>query len=73
VAEIELRNRKLRSAVVDACTPQLLVHGHYHRRYTEHVGSTRVEGLGADGAPGSAMVLETAVWVPKTARTARDL
>ena len=53
-------NRKLLSAVVEACAPQLLVHGHYHWRYTDRVGSTRIEGLAADGSAGSAIVLDTA-------------
>jgi hypothetical protein len=53
-------NRRLLSAVVEACTPNLLLHGHYHRRYADQVGRTRVEGLAADGNPGSAIVLDTA-------------
>jgi hypothetical protein len=38
------------------------VHGHYHRRYTDQVGGTRVEGLAADGNPGSAIVLAQPTW-----------
>ena len=42
-----------------AARPQLLVHGHYHRRYTEQVGGTRIEGLDCDGKNGSAVVIDT--------------
>jgi hypothetical protein len=54
-------NRKLLSAVVEAGLhpaaprPRSLPLA-IHRR----VGSTRIEGLAADGAPGSALVLDTA-------------
>jgi Icc-related predicted phosphoesterase len=52
-------NREALTAVFDAVKPSLLVHGHYHRRYTDHIGETRIEGLAADGDPGSAIVLDT--------------
>ena len=36
-------------AVVDAVTPDLLVHGHHHWRYSDRLGGTRIEGLDRDG------------------------
>jgi len=42
-------NRKAVSAVMEAVAPRLLVHGHYHHRYTADAGDTTVEGLGRDG------------------------
>ncbi|BDD84457.1 hypothetical protein TPB0596_42200 [Tsukamurella pulmonis] len=42
-------NRELVRRVLDAVQPELLAHGHYHWRYSDQVGSTRVEGLDADG------------------------
>lgn len=35
--------------VVDAVQPQLLVHGHYHHRYDDQLGDTRIIGLDCDG------------------------
>ena len=32
-----------------ALQPQLLIHGHHHKRYTTQVGRTLVTGLGCDG------------------------
>jgi Icc-related predicted phosphoesterase len=52
-------NREALTAVFEAVKPSLLVHGHYHRRYIGHIGETRIEGLAADGDPGSAIVLNT--------------
>ena len=52
-------NREALTAAFNALRPSLLVHGHYHRRYTDHIGECRVEGLAADGQPGSAIVLDT--------------
>ena len=46
---------------VDAATPRLLLHGHYHRRYTAMFDNTRVEGLASDieaPRPGSWAVLD---------------
>ena len=54
--------------VFELVQPQLVVHGHYHRRYShtleENWGPVRVEGLDCDGAPpnDSLQVLETDQW-----------
>lgn len=48
--------RRLLRSVVDACQPELVIHGHWHRRYRENLDisvdgtwrTVRVEGLGAD-------------------------
>ena len=48
---------------VEATEPRLLLHGHYHRRYTGSYGSVRVEGLASDieaPRPGSWAVLDLA-------------
>lgn len=42
------RQRYLMGEVVKKTTPKLLVHGHYHRRYTSRLGDTKVVGLGAN-------------------------
>jgi predicted phosphodiesterase len=43
-------HRKTLKHVVDEVTPELLVHGHYHIRYSAVNGDTAIEGLGADGS-----------------------
>lgn len=48
---------------VEGTEPTVLLHGHYHRRYTSHHRSTRVEGLASDleaPRPGSWVVLNLA-------------
>jgi hypothetical protein len=48
--EISRGNRKAVSAVVEAVTPRLVTHGHYHHRYSAKIpGGPQVEGLGRDG------------------------
>ncbi len=37
--------------VVDATTPEVLFHGHYHVRYTADRGSTAIVGLACDSSP----------------------
>lgn len=56
-------NRKAISAVMEAVHPRLLVHGHYHHRYSRVVHGTHVEGLGRDGqGADSWLVLDTSHW-----------
>ncbi|WP_194815448.1 metallophosphoesterase [Nocardia sp. XZ_19_385] len=43
-----LPNQDRIQRVTDTLRPRLLLHGHLHYRYTDHLGDTRVEGLGAD-------------------------
>lgn len=46
--------------VIEVCKPDLLVHGHYHERYTTFYGDTLVEGLGCDGSgPLSLFMIDT--------------
>jgi predicted phosphodiesterase len=53
-------SREALRVVVEALAPQLLVHGHYHIRYTTHVGVTRVEGLAHNKWPDSSyLILDT--------------
>lgn len=60
---LSTHHRQLISAVADAVQPKLLVHGHYHYRYTGAYGRTRVEGLGRNSQEeDSWMVLDTADW-----------
>lgn len=40
------RQRHLMAQVVDKTNPKLLVHGHYHRRYSSRLRDTRIIGLG---------------------------
>ena len=51
--------RALIQAAVDATTPELVFHGHWHQqnRCQINVGATEVVGLAADGHAGSAAVL----------------
>ncbi len=61
--EISRGNRRAISAVREAVQPALLVHGHYHHRYTATIDRTLVEGLGRDGdGPDSWLVIDTADW-----------
>ncbi|MEU8896457.1 metallophosphoesterase [Nocardia sp. NPDC048505] len=43
-----LPNQDRIQRVTEALRPRLLLHGHLHYRYTDQIGDTRVEGLGAD-------------------------
>lgn len=45
------RVRELLAEAVSRTRPQLVVHGHYHRRLSYRVEGSRVEGLANDGAP----------------------
>jgi len=53
------RNRTKLQKVVDNTNPRLVVHGHYHVRYTEEVENRfmTIVGLGCDGSTGSMGVL----------------
>lgn len=56
-------HRQIISAVTQAVQPKILVHGHYHHRYTGSFEQTRVEGLGRNSQEeDSWMVLDTADW-----------
>lgn len=44
-------HRRQVGQVVDATTPELFFHGHYHRRYNARRGRTLVVGLADDGGP----------------------
>lgn len=61
--DISRGNRKAVSAVADAVTPRLVVHGHYHHRYTAAYGAAVVEGLDRDDqGPTSWLCIDTADW-----------
>lgn len=45
------RHRDLVAAVVDATSPALVFHGHYHTRYSGLRGTTTIIGLADDSAP----------------------
>jgi len=56
-------NRRRLERVVEATHPDLLIHGHYHIRYTstfEHRDGTltTVDGLAADGEPGTTLLID---------------
>lgn len=51
-------NRKAIQAIVDARSPRLLFHGHYHHCYVSTVNGTEVRGLNCDQRIGSAAILE---------------
>ena len=56
-------SRKRLERIVEATRPDILVHGHFHRRYNEQFVHrdgfvTNVEGLAADGDPGTVILLE---------------
>jgi predicted phosphodiesterase len=42
------RSLKQVMRAVDAVDPKILLHGHYHRRYSSVFGTTRIEGLASD-------------------------
>lgn len=42
-------NRKKLGQVFNVAKPQLVIHGHYHVRYTREFMGARIEGLAADG------------------------
>lgn len=44
-----LKSRKKLLRLVEHHEPKLVIHGHYHHRYTTTIGKTRVEGLSCDG------------------------
>lgn len=61
--ETEPTRRRL-ERVVEATRPDLLVHGHWHVRYSDTFThrdgfTTRIEGLNADGKPGTTLWLKT--------------
>lgn len=61
-------NRKAVLAVLEAVTPRLLVHGHYHHRYSGRLNGTQVEGLGRDGdGVCSWLVIDTDHWATHNA------
>jgi predicted phosphodiesterase len=61
--DVSRGNRKAVSAVMEASRPQLLVHGHFHHRYSARADRTQVEGLDRDdqGAD-SWLVIDTDDW-----------
>lgn len=62
--EISRSNRLAVSAVMEAVHPRLLVHGHYHHRYTAAANGCRVEGLSRDGeGVDSWIVIDPNAWV----------
>jgi hypothetical protein len=59
-------NRLAVTVVMEAVKPRLLVHGHYHHRYSAKIGQTQVEGLDRDDqGPGSWLVIEPAMWAQR--------
>jgi predicted phosphodiesterase len=63
--EISRGNRLAVTAVVEATRPKLLVHGHYHYRYSSQYtqNTPQVEGLGRDGMlRDSWLVIEPEAW-----------
>lgn len=60
-------NRLAVTAVMEAVQPRLLVHGHYHHRYSAKQGRTQIEGLGRDGmGRDSWLVIEPEKWTQTT-------
>ena len=57
-------HRELVRSVVDAVHPQLVVHGHYHSRYSRQLRldghAVRVEGLDRDGSTGAFLAIDVA-------------
>lgn len=55
------RNRERLRQITDKVQPRMLVHGHYHQRYTDWVDGMLVEGLASDMQPAdeSMMVIDT--------------
>ncbi len=63
VDPLSKQHRMTVSTVVAAIQPRLLVHGHYHHRYSAKLGEMAIEGLGRNGQQErSWMVLDTADW-----------
>ncbi len=59
--------QSLLAEVVEAIEPELVVHGHWHRRYSIERGGVAIEGLDCDNTAGGVIVLdietlETANW-----------
>lgn len=64
--EISRGNRLAITAVMEAVEPRLLVHGHYHHRYSSKIGETQIEGLDRDGqGKASWLVLDPEMWAGK--------
>jgi predicted phosphodiesterase len=53
-----LAQRELVRRALDATSPTLAVHGHWHHRHTTRVGTTQVVGLSCDGLDDSWAVLD---------------
>lgn len=62
--EISRGNRKAVTAVMDAVIPKIVIHGHYHHRYSVTLqDGPQVVGLGRDGeGPDSWITLRLADW-----------
>lgn len=58
--EFSRANRRVISSLIESSSPSLLIHGHYHHRYSAWSGPTRVMGLGRDGqGSDSFLILDT--------------
>lgn len=44
--------------VAKAIQPKLVVHGHWHRRYTTQQDGITIEGLNCDNTAGAALILD---------------
>lgn len=60
--------------VINSIEPKLVVHGHWHYRYSHTADDVRIEGLDCDGSNGAIIVLdlstlETEDWTPVEAVT----
>ena len=53
-----LAQRELVRRALDATSPTLAVHGHWHHRHTTELGTTQVVGLSCDGLDDSWAVLD---------------
>lgn len=57
------RNRRMLKWIVDVYEPRLVVHGHYHHRYSKEAGPAsrprRIEGLACDGFRNAMAILDT--------------
>lgn len=55
-----LDSRRHMAEVVDRVKPKMLIHGHYHHRYSAFYGSVRIEGLNGSSSPANSwLVLDT--------------